>query len=94
MLMGVVLGYLFVWSGSLWVNIFAHFTNNAFAVVVTWLSQRGVVNDAAQNGPFEISPVAGMVSLAVVCALMYVVYRRRKMPELPVPVSSPPLDKL
>jgi len=28
MLMGVYLGYLLVWSGSLWVTIFAHFINN------------------------------------------------------------------
>lgn len=32
-LLGVLLGYLVVWSGSLWYAIAAHFTNNAIAVI-------------------------------------------------------------
>ena len=34
MLMGAYLGYLFLWSGSLWPGIFAHFVNNGMAVVL------------------------------------------------------------
>lgn len=34
MLMGALFGYMLVWSGSLWLPILAHFTNNAFAVVL------------------------------------------------------------
>lgn len=33
MLMGMVLGYLFWWSQSVWLPIFAHFVNNATAIV-------------------------------------------------------------
>ena len=36
LILGAVLGYMLVWSGSLWLPIIAHFTNNAFAVVVTY----------------------------------------------------------
>ena len=32
LILGAVLGYMLVWSGSLWLPIVAHFTNNAFAV--------------------------------------------------------------
>jgi membrane protease YdiL (CAAX protease family) len=32
-ILGVMLGYLAVWSGSLWYSIAAHFTNNALAVI-------------------------------------------------------------
>ena len=35
LILGAVLGYMLVWSGSLWLPIVAHFTNNAFAVIVT-----------------------------------------------------------
>lgn len=41
--LGVLLGYLYVWSGSLWVPITAHFINNAMAVWLTWCMERGVI---------------------------------------------------
>lgn len=34
MLMGALLGYLVIWSGSLWASILAHFVNNALAIVL------------------------------------------------------------
>ena len=34
--LGVVLGYLFYWSGSLWLPIIAHFINNAIAISFTY----------------------------------------------------------
>ncbi|NCC98279.1 MAG: CPBP family intramembrane metalloprotease [Bacteroidia bacterium] len=39
MLLGALLGYLLVWTGSIWVPIVAHFTNNALAVTGYWLLQ-------------------------------------------------------
>lgn len=34
--MGIVLGYLFYWSGSLWLSILAHFINNAATVLMAY----------------------------------------------------------
>jgi membrane protease YdiL (CAAX protease family) len=42
-LLGVMFGYLMVWSGTLWLPIFAHFVNNAVAVVVSWLIHKGTI---------------------------------------------------
>lgn len=42
--LGVMLGFLYVWSGSLWVPITAHFINNAMAVILTWCMKRGIIN--------------------------------------------------
>ncbi|MCI5059118.1 MAG: CPBP family intramembrane metalloprotease [Flavobacteriales bacterium] len=36
MILGAVLGYLYVWSGSLWVPILGHFVNNGLAVIVAY----------------------------------------------------------
>jgi len=44
LMLGVMLGYLFVWSGSLWVPIVVHFLNNAMAVTLSFLDQRGIIN--------------------------------------------------
>lgn len=42
--LGIVLGYLFIWSGSLWVPVFVHFFNNAMAVIISFLDQRGIIS--------------------------------------------------
>jgi membrane protease YdiL (CAAX protease family) len=42
--LGLILGYLFVWTGSLWVPIVVHFFNNAMAVIISFLDSRGVVD--------------------------------------------------
>jgi len=44
LLLGAVLGYLFAWSGSLWVPITAHFTNNGLAVLSQYLIQRNIIS--------------------------------------------------
>lgn len=40
MLMGALFGYMLVWTGSLWVPIVMHLTNNAVAVVLYFVSLR------------------------------------------------------
>jgi len=42
-LLGVIFGYLFYWSRSIWLPIFAHFVNNGAAVVVAFMAARGQI---------------------------------------------------
>ncbi|MDH6355660.1 membrane protease YdiL (CAAX protease family) [Dysgonomonas sp. PH5-45] len=35
-ILGAALGYLFVWSGNLWIPIIIHTVNNAFSVIACW----------------------------------------------------------
>lgn len=42
-ILGVILGYLFVRSGTLWVPILVHFVNNAMAVIISFLSVKGMI---------------------------------------------------
>jgi membrane protease YdiL (CAAX protease family) len=39
LVLGLLMGYLYVWSGTLWVPALAHFVNNSVVVVVSWLFQ-------------------------------------------------------
>ena len=43
MLLGVLFGYLFIWSKSLWLPIFGHFVNNGAAVIFAYLSNKGTI---------------------------------------------------
>jgi membrane protease YdiL (CAAX protease family) len=37
--LGAAFGYIYLWTGSLWYAMFAHFLNNAFAVCQSWYLQ-------------------------------------------------------
>lgn len=39
LLLGAAYGYLFWWSGSLWVTILAHFINNGLQVLIAWMAK-------------------------------------------------------
>lgn len=43
MFLGLLLGYLFYYSGSIWTSILMHFVNNGAAVVVAYLDYKGLV---------------------------------------------------
>ncbi len=44
LLLGVLLGYFTVWSGSVWPAVWAHFVNNGTDVVLTYLAQHKIIN--------------------------------------------------
>jgi len=51
--MGILFGYMIVWSGSIWLSITAHFINNGTAIIISYLIQKGSVNpdiETAGNG--------------------------------------------
>jgi membrane protease YdiL (CAAX protease family) len=39
MILGAAFGYIYLWTGSLWYAMFAHFLNNAFSVCQAWYLQ-------------------------------------------------------
>jgi len=41
MLLGALFGYLYAWSGNLWLPVIAHFTNNGFTIILLYLQQLG-----------------------------------------------------
>ncbi len=76
MLMGVYLGYLFLWSESLWVSVFAHFLNNATAVVFAFFEERTIVpKDSDQIGSDSSQVVYVLISSVLVALLLLLIYR-------------------
>lgn len=67
LLMGAVLGYLYVYSGSLLPNMLAHFVNNAIVVVLYWLVARGTL-DIDPEAPFDFGTL-----LTVCCTVASVI---------------------
>lgn len=48
-LLGGVLGYLRYWSGSLWLPILAHYTNNSLLLIFTFILQKNGIPEEAVN---------------------------------------------
>ena len=65
-IMGGLIGYLFLWSGSLWLSIFVHFVNNGFAVTMSWFVQRGIISKDIET----IGDSKGDLTIIVVSALL------------------------
>lgn len=79
MLMGALFGYVFVWTGSLWVPIVMHFVNNGMAVLVYYiLSSKGVAMDTNYADTVGAGTTwwLGVISLLTVGVLLRVLYLR------------------
>ena len=48
-ILGIFLGYLFYYSGSLWLNIFAHLLNNGAQIVIMYLNTLGIYKYDVDN---------------------------------------------
>jgi uncharacterized protein len=76
MLMGILFGYLFYWSGSIWIPILAHFTNNVLAVIVSFYINKGFINEKVETiGNSSDSVIYALFSLLTISALILLFYR-------------------
>lgn len=77
MLLGAYLGYLLYWSKSMWLPIFAHFANNAIAVIVT----RNVDTTSEYNefltGDIKSEDIIGYSILALFTFFLFVFLNKK-----------------
>jgi uncharacterized protein len=74
MLLGALFGYLYYWSGSLIIPMFAHFVNNGFSVVMMYLNQRDVVNVDVEST--ESAPLYAVVVFTLVAGALMFYFKR------------------
>ena len=75
-LMGVYLGYAFVWTGSLWVPITIHFVNNATAVIVTFFSSHAFGENTIDTiGTGNSSKYVVILSILFSSFFIYLLYK-------------------
>lgn len=71
--LGILLGYAFWVSGSLWLPILLHFINNAAQVVMYYLFEHGMSSIDIMEG-VGVSWVYGMGSLILTITIMWAMY--------------------
>jgi membrane protease YdiL (CAAX protease family) len=72
MLLGVLLGYLYVWSGNLWYPIIGHFTNNGFTLLMIFLHNRKITDmniEATSSVPIGTAILSALVTISIVYTL-------------------------
>ena len=73
LVLGAFFGYMYLWSGSLWVPVVGHAINNTAVVVLTWLKEQGIASSIDSVGVAESSvPYAAIASVLATLALMIV----------------------
>ena len=77
MLLGAILGYLYYWSGSLWLSVIAHFTNNAGAVIFTYMFQHNYTSIDPDAIGTKSDVVSVVFSLLLTVGVMVVLRRKR-----------------
>ena len=85
MMLGVLFGYLFVWSGSLLLPIFCHLIYNGAGVMLAYLW--GVEEFSEQEGSIGSTSDDSLLTMAstlAVAGLLYVIYRKEKEAREPI----------
>jgi hypothetical protein len=71
MLLGVLFGYFYFWSGNLWLAIIGHFVNNAFTLSVIYFSNLNKIKVNIESQ--EAMPMSMvMVSVGLTLVLLYI----------------------
>ncbi len=82
-ILGIILGYLFIWSKNILFPMLIHFLNNAIAVTIAYLNNIGVINiDFESFGSFDGSIMGILVSLILSILLMYLISKTTKKKEI------------
>ncbi|HRX00091.1 MAG TPA: CPBP family intramembrane metalloprotease [Cyclobacteriaceae bacterium] len=74
MLLGVLFGYLYYWSGNIVVPMLAHFVNNGFSLLMVYLYQLGIISINMESG--ESAPLF-MVALFTIITFGLLLYLKK-----------------
>ncbi len=83
LVLGMLLGYLFYWGKSIWINVFAHFTNNAIQVVLYYCYLKQMTSfNPDQTESFGTSLIIGSTVVFAGLCLLFKRYTSTPQAEL------------
>lgn len=78
-ILGLVYGYLFLWSGTLWLPVIAHFINNALSVIITNLQSPELI--FVQHEIPALQRIGALILPVLAGSLVLRYFRRRALKE-------------
>jgi uncharacterized protein len=77
-LLGLYLGYLFYWSGNLWIPIAVHFVNNGLVVIVSYISALGYADIDFETFGSTNNELILLLTTVLITALIFILFRLRQ----------------
>jgi uncharacterized protein len=77
MFLGLIFGYLFIWSGTIWVPVLAHLINNGTVVAISYLNSNGLITETPEDFGSTNSTLVFISGVILSIALGYWFYRTR-----------------
>lgn len=75
--LGMILGYFYLWSGTIWVPILMHLVNNGAAVLVFWLNYNQFIGTEMEDFGASDSTIIVVFSLVLTLAACWIAFRRK-----------------
>jgi len=76
--MGILFGYLYYWSGSIWLPVIGHFIHNGAQVVMIYLFEKGTIETDIES--IETVPTHLVIgSILLLAGLLYLFYKNGKI---------------
>jgi membrane protease YdiL (CAAX protease family) len=80
LLLGLYLGYILIWTGSMWSSIIAHFINNSMAVIAAYLYNNQLIDiDYSDFGNVGNNYILIITSILLTTLCLYFLYKKRKL---------------
>jgi membrane protease YdiL (CAAX protease family) len=76
-ILGLIFGYLFYWSGTLWLPVIAHFVNNAVSVAGSWAEGWETLNE--QSKLLAEQPLIVPLIPALITLLLLFYFRSKRL---------------
>lgn len=84
MLLGAILGYLYHWTGNLWVPIIAHLVNNAVQIIGQYFFQKGMIDVNLDDSMVEVNWPITIIAFVMVGVLSYTIMRLNNKKGTPI----------
>ncbi|MBR9923342.1 MAG: CPBP family intramembrane metalloprotease [Bacteroidetes bacterium] len=75
LMLGLMLGYLFYWTRSIWVPVAVHFVYNGIQVVAAWYMPE-MIQEPADTSEMNVETYQLIISLGLTFLMGYFLYRR------------------
>ncbi len=77
-MLGALFGYLFAWTGSIWIAVLAHFINNGVAVIYYYIFYQGSLEIEPDNIGIEENAVLMILASVVLTILLLAVIQQQR----------------
>jgi uncharacterized protein len=86
--LGIVLGYIYLYSNSIWPSMVGHFVNNGLQICLVYMANKNMIDAGIVKDDVQIPMMYGLLSGAICIALLGAMAKSRQVYQILVSDSS------